>query len=114
MTEGLTAEQCPLGYIIPEQPRLCQATRPGFYYADEVNSQFILIADILSDICGGVGILQSFATGARLILIIRLTADHGGVIAAQLQRRHKQLDVLALCHVLPRHPHTQRAAHASA
>ena len=28
--EGLTAEQCPLGYIIPEQPRLCQATRPGF------------------------------------------------------------------------------------
>ena len=75
MTEGLTAEQCPLGYIIPEQPRLCQATRSGFCYADEVNSQFISIADILSDIRGGVRILQSFAAGARLILIIRLTAD---------------------------------------
>ena len=101
MIEGLTAEQCPLGYIIPEQPRLCQATRPGFCYADEVNSQFISIADILSDIRGGVGILQSFAAGARLILIIRLAADHGGVIAAQLQRRHKQLNVLALCQASP-------------
>ena len=85
----------------------------GFCYADEVNSQFISIADILSDIRGGVGILQSFAAGARLILIIRLTADHGGVIAAQLQRRHKQLDVLALCHVLQGRPQEGIGCHAA-
>ena len=78
-----------------------------------MHSQFISIADILSDIRGGVGILQGFAAGARLIFIIRLTADHGGVIAAQLQRRHKQLDVLALCHVLQGRPQEGIGCHAA-
>ncbi len=63
-------------------------------------SPFFLVADILSNIRRCIGILQSLAARARLIFIICLAADHSGVIAAQMQRRHEQLNVLTLCHLL--------------